>query len=161
MPNRSRFPPSSAEPASALVSLLTTLSAFHRSRIPRYGLSLGQYLGLRFVVTHAPVRISALARVALVSPPTATAFVDGMERRGWVRRSRSREDRRVVVVIPTPKALRTLHELDAEQRALFRRAFQRIPAQDRERAAVWLNEVGKVVEAELGTDGYRRREDRP
>ena len=136
-------------PGAALARLLMSLSAFHRAIIPSHGLSLGQYWGLRFVAVHEPVRMSALARIALVSRPTATAFVDGMERRGWIRRGRSPTDRRAVVLHLTPKAERVLQRIDAEQSRLFARAFARVSPSRRRQAVVWLDELGRAMEVEL------------
>lgn len=126
-----------------------SLSSFHRELITEQGLSLGQYIGLRFVAGNEPVRISALARSTLVSRPTATAYVDGMERRGWVRRIRSREDRRAVVLVLTAKARRSLRAIDAEQTRFFTRAFARLSPARRRQTVEWLHELANALDAQL------------
>ncbi len=147
--------PDTSGPAPALVGLLMSLSAFHRVIIPKHGLTLGQYIGLRFVAMNEPVRISALARSFLIARPTATAFVDGMERRGWARRGRSEEDRRAVVLRLTPKAYRTLRQIDAEQARFLAGAFARLPPTRRRQAVVGLTELGQALETELALRGSR------
>lgn len=145
--NRSRT--GTTEPVPALVELLMTLSAFHRALIPRHSLSLGQYISLRFIATHEPVRISALARMFVVAPPTATTFVDGMERRGWIRRERSATDRRAVTLKLTPKARRTLRQIDAALERFFEGAFARLPPSRRRASAAAIAELGRSLETEL------------
>lgn len=135
----------------ALVGLMMNLSAFHRELIPQRGLSLGQYIGLRFVQAHEPVRISVLAESSLVSRPTATAFVDGLERRGWVVRRRSSKDRRSVVLGLTAKARRTLEAIDREQARFVRRAFARLAPEGRRQTVEWLTELNGAIAEELAT----------
>jgi DNA-binding MarR family transcriptional regulator len=131
------------------------LSEFHRSVIPEHSLSLGQYIGLRFVAAKEPVRISVLARSFRIARPTATAFVDGMERRGWVRRVRSEDDRRAVVLRLTPKAHRTLGRIDIEQARFFQGAFARLSPARQRQAVRALEALGRAFEAELALYGRR------
>lgn len=147
--------PRPTEVFPTLVPLLSSLMVYQKSLIPRYGLSPGQYLGLRFIQYNAPVRISALARLSVVSRPTATALTDVMERKGWIHRVPSREDRRVIVLELTPKAERALKTIDEELMRFFARAFARIPSRRRKGAVVGLLDLGNALRAELASQGIR------
>lgn len=65
------------------------------------------------MLSRGPCNLSAIARQHSVSLPTVSKSVSHMENRGWVKRARSEEDRRVVFL-----------ELTVEGR----RAWQRITA---------------------------------
>ncbi len=153
MPHLPRVTPDERQAASIFIALLMNLSAYYRTAIPRYGLSLGQYTALRYIAANEPVRISALARFVTISRPTATAFVDGMERKGWVLRVRSEEDRRAIGLRLTPQASRALRELETEQAEFLARALARLPYGHRRETVKWLGEVNRALRAELMANG--------
>lgn len=62
------------------------------------GLTLSQYGLLEDLGGGHTARVQELAAGAGITPSTATRILDALERRGIVRRVRSREDRRVVTV---------------------------------------------------------------
>lgn len=63
---------------------------------------------LSVLVFGGPLPISRLAEVERVSPPAITKLVDALETASLVRRNRSTEDRRVVLVEATPAGRRLL-----------------------------------------------------
>jgi DNA-binding MarR family transcriptional regulator len=153
MPRLPRVTPEERKVASIFAALLMDVGAFYRTAIPRYGLSLGQYTGLRYIAANEPVRISALARCVTISRPTATAFVDRMERKGWVLRIRSEEDRRVIGLRLTPKASRLLWTLETEHAEFLARALARLPRGRRREVVTWLGEVDRALRAERAAHG--------
>lgn len=58
-----------------------------------------------------PVNLSELAELLGVSAPTTSNTVSSLEQRGWVIRSRSNEDRRIVNIELTPEGCEILGEL--------------------------------------------------
>lgn len=63
---------------------------------------------LSVLVYGGPLPITRLAEIERVSPPAITKLVDALEAANLVRRKRSPDDRRLVIVEPTPTGRRTL-----------------------------------------------------
>lgn len=66
--------------------------------------------------TDGPLSVSTLAEALDVSEASASGIAGRMERRGLVERRRAADDRRVVVVHPTPRADGVIDEIDATRR---------------------------------------------
>lgn len=60
-----------------------------------------QLMCLRTVITHGPLTATAISRDMHVSPSTVVGILDRLEDKGFVRRERGREDRRIVFVSVT------------------------------------------------------------
>jgi DNA-binding MarR family transcriptional regulator len=93
--------------ANGFVAALDTLAqAMRRARgaspYDRDLLTISQLSLLSPLWEGRVARVSDLACAASISPSTATRILDALERRGVVRRARSREDRRGVTVTLTP-----------------------------------------------------------
>lgn len=85
-------------------------------------LTLSQYGLLVPLAGGGAARVSELAAQAGVAPSTATRILDGLQRRGIVRRTRSRVDRRAVTVTLTEAGERLLgrhHDWMRERRLTF------------------------------------------
>jgi len=63
---------------------------------------------LSVLVYGGPLPITRLAEIERVSPPAISKLVDALEAGKLVRRNRSQQDRRVVLVEPTAAGRRTL-----------------------------------------------------
>src|SRR5947207_1369399 len=59
---------------------------------------------LRFVAHHSPVNVKAIAEALHITSSAATQLVDGLEAKGYLRRTESESDRRAVALTLTPKA---------------------------------------------------------
>lgn len=87
-----------------------------------HGLTPSQYNVLRILRGEGkPLPILEVADRMIAAVPGITGLVDRLEALGLVGRERSTEDRRVVFVAITPKALELLARLDAPVADLHRR----------------------------------------
>lgn len=78
------------------------------------GLEPQQYLmllAIRGLPDGAPAKIQSLADGLLVKHHSAVELIDRLEKHGYVRRARSREDRREVLVSILPKGQRILERV--------------------------------------------------
>lgn len=91
---------------SAAIHLLRRL----RTEDDPLGLTGPQLSALSVVVFRGPVSLGELARAEQVRPPTITRLVRRLEEEGYLTRERDPEDRRVVRVRPTERAVRLLEE---------------------------------------------------
>ena len=67
--------------------------------------------------------------------PDVTRLLDRMEKQGWVKRCRGKEDRRVVEVGVTESGLALLQRLDEPVQSLHREQFARLGEQSTARVA--------------------------
>lgn len=87
------------------------INEFSKRSVRTAGLTGPQLWTIKTVSEEAPVRVSDLARSMHLHPATVVGILDRLEVRGLVKRIRSTEDRRVVMV-----------ELTAQGHDLVRRA---------------------------------------
>lgn len=86
-----------------------------------YGLTPSQYNVLRILRGEGrPLPILEIASRTITVVPGITGLVDRLEQAGMATRVRCEQDRRVVYVEITPKALKTLESLDEPVRELHR-----------------------------------------
>jgi MarR family transcriptional regulator, organic hydroperoxide resistance regulator len=108
-------------------------------------LTLAQYYVLASLTGGRPLQISQLAELAGVSAPTATRLVDGLERAGLVRRRRSEEDRRTVLVSIT-SAGRTQYRRRQRQIAERRRQlYERLDPAERAQSERLLRHLAELI----------------
>ena len=62
------------------------------------------------VVFGGPLTLNELAKAEQVRPPTMSRVVEALVKEGLVRRETNRDDRRSVIISPTDKGTRILHE---------------------------------------------------
>ena len=79
-----------------------------RLLVRRCGLTVPQFLVLDAVVRGGEQSAGALARSVSLSPATVSGILNRLEERGLVERTRSRTDRRWVLIRPTGEARRVL-----------------------------------------------------
>jgi DNA-binding MarR family transcriptional regulator len=116
----------------AMLSLVRTNDQFgiRFSRLFReYGLTPSQYNVLRILRGEGgPLPCLEIADRLIAVVPGITGLIDRLEGLGLVTRERSTEDRRVVYVTITPKALDLLARLDEPVKALHRRLLGHLTA---------------------------------
>lgn len=115
MPTRFRGTPREVLALDTFIKLnraSETVAARLSSSCAELGLTLAQLGVLEALLHLGPLSPGELGRKLLRSNPNMTAVIDNLVRAGWVRRSRSGDDRRVVHVA-----------LTGEGRALIERGF--------------------------------------
>lgn len=112
-------------------------------------LTTHQYNVLRILRGSHPARLacSDIAERMIERDPDITRLVDRLEKRGLVKRSRSRQDRRVVEVSITDKGLVLVRGLDAHVQRLPKALLGRLGTERVEQLATLL----EAVISELGT----------
>jgi DNA-binding MarR family transcriptional regulator len=75
----------------------------------RRGILLSEYRALR-IIENGPDTLGNVSRQLGLTPATLTTLARGLEKRGWVHRTRSSTDRRASLLKATPKGLRVLRQ---------------------------------------------------
>lgn len=104
----SRQAPDAKDVADRLHSAAIHLLRRLRVEDKAMGLTAPRASVLSVLVFRGPVTMSALAEAEQVRPPTITRLIDGLERRGLVRRVSHAEDGRVQLVEATAAGKRLL-----------------------------------------------------
>jgi DNA-binding MarR family transcriptional regulator len=95
-------------------------------RLVKLGISMTHLHALTMLQHHGPLTMSRLAEMLDVSLSNATGIVDRLEDRGFVERVRVRDDRRIVLVQPTPAADVVLEQLDVLRSDMLEEALARL-----------------------------------
>lgn len=128
-------PRSSQAPAARVVADRLHSAAIHLLRRLRVedkamGLSAPRASALSVLVFRGPVTMSALAEAEQVRRPTITRLVDGLERRGLVRRVSGAVDGRVQLVAATAAGKRLLQRGRARRVQRLLQGIAHLPRQD-------------------------------
>ena len=110
------------------------------------GLTLSQYGLLEGLAGRRAARVQELAAAAGISASTATRILDALERRGVVRRTRSREDRRAVAVSLTERGDALLQSEREWLRGRQRAFYASLPAAEQELAPDLLVRLAALID---------------
>jgi DNA-binding MarR family transcriptional regulator len=138
-----------------LVAFETLAQAVRRARgavaqDPPERLTLSQYALLTSLAGGTDARVSDLASEAGIAPSTASRILDALERRDVVRRTRSPDDRRGVVVSLTDAGREALRRQDAWMRARQMTFFGDLTEAERDVVSDLLVRLADLIE-ELST----------
>ena len=129
---------------SAAIHLLRRV----RQEDERTGVSPGRLSALSVLVFGGPMRLTDLARVEQVKPPTMTRIVAGLETQGLVRRRAVPEDARAVRLEATPHGTKVMYEGRRRRVERLTRSLQTLSARDLQvlaRAAELMEHVAKTL----------------
>jgi DNA-binding MarR family transcriptional regulator len=104
---------------------------------------------------HDAMPMGRLAEILDVSMSSATGIIDRMEERGLVERVRVPDDRRVVLVQPTPAGLDLVDEAELVKSAVIISALERMTVEQIERLSVATTDLRAAIEAELAASPER------
>jgi DNA-binding MarR family transcriptional regulator len=106
-----------------------------------------------------PVAAGRLAEQTGLTTGAITTVLDRLERAGYARRVRDPNDRRRVLVEPTPDALEGAGDLYAEHIALSERSYQRYTEKELALLLEWVREGRELNEREAARLEARMRAD--
>jgi DNA-binding MarR family transcriptional regulator len=134
--------------ADALHSAAIHLLRRVRQEDARTGVTPGRLSALSVLVFGGPMRLTDLARIEQVKPPTMTRIVAGLEARGLVRRHAVAEDARAVRLEATPRGTKVMHEGRRRRVERLSRSLETLAAGDLQilaRAAALMNAIAKTA----------------
>ena len=134
--------------ADSLHSAAIRLLRGVRKEDVRSGLGPARLSALSVLVFAGPMRLSDLARIEQVRPPTMTKVVAGLEARGLVRRRADIEDARAVRMEATTRGKKLLQEGRRRRVARLAKALDGLSSDELDlvrRAAAVIERVSKTI----------------
>lgn len=113
----------------------------------QHNLTVPQLVCLSAVVNAGQVTVSEIARSVYLSASTVVGILDRLEKRGLVQRRRSRDDRRVVNVLPTAAGRELVKRAPSALHENFARSLSSLSESDQRSIATALQMVVNLMEA--------------
>jgi DNA-binding MarR family transcriptional regulator len=141
---------SDASPSEAFADawdafVLAVRRAQARGQKASEGLTLPQYYLLRPLDESPALALCDLADHAGIAAPTATRIIDGLERDGALRRERSSQDRRTVLVSLTSRGRRLLGRKRRELTQRRQRLYEQLDPAEREQSERLLRHLAELL----------------
>lgn len=133
---------------SALRRIVRAIDIQSRQLAAKCGLTGPQLVTLRAIGRLGPAPLSTLAKEVSIGQATFTGIIDRLERRGFVQRTRSTEDRRKVTVTLTEEGSRILREAPPLLQDKFRTELERLKDWERTSMLATLQRVAQMMDAE-------------
>lgn len=135
---------------SAYINLIRasdSIAAKASAQIESSGITLGQFAVLEALHHLGPMCQHTLAKKLLRSGGNITLVVDNLEKRGWVRRERQKDDRRMVQIHLTPKGARLIAKVFPEHAAAITKIMNELTEQEQEELRRIAGKLGHGAEA--------------
>ena len=110
-------------PLYNLVRTTSTYTEEMAKELKRYKLDTMKWRILMLLNDRSPSSVGELARRSVTKLPTLTRVLIRMENEGLIVRAAEENDRRIVQVTMTPKAVKTLKSVQAIGQKMFERVF--------------------------------------
>jgi DNA-binding MarR family transcriptional regulator len=137
------------EAVASLGRAVGSLRCAGSQRLVRLGISMTHFHVLTLLRHHDAMPMGRLAEILDVSMSSATGIIDRMEERGLVERVRVQDDRRVVLVRPTPAGLDLVDEAELVKSAVITSSLERMSVEQLERLSIATTDLRSAIEAEL------------
>jgi MarR family 2-MHQ and catechol resistance regulon transcriptional repressor len=124
-------------------SLVSKASA----QLEESGMTLGQFAVLEALHHLGPMCQHTLAKKLLRSGGNITLVVDNLEKRGWVRRERQKDDRRTVQIHMTPKGARLIAKVFPEHAAAITKIMNELTEGEQEELRRIAGKLGHGAES--------------
>jgi len=145
----------------ALARCAASVSRVSARDIQRYGLTQAQFAVLEVLYHKGPLALCTIGEKLLVTSGNITFVADQLERAGWLRRTRSREDGRVVVACLTKRGEALMARHFPSHAVTMEAAARPLTAREQASLTRLLKKWGKATaEGSEGRRGRRGRQER-
>lgn len=130
---------------SRFLAIHRHLRSYER-HMSEHGVRPRQFSLLRYLFENGPTTVGDFQHYQHTSPSTASALISQLEGKGFVTRSRSESDNRVVIVKLTPKGRHVAVKAPMGGLPLFRRQLLSLETDQLERMSLVLGEIMDLME---------------
>ena len=129
----------------AVESLIMGFAKAMRGVLRKNGLTPVQFLVLQWSATEGSSSMTALATFLGVRPQSVTPVIDSLVDGGWIRRERSKLDRRQTLLELSPDATRLMAAVRRGHIGRLKRSLGKFPASTLSRATEVLQETERAL----------------
>lgn len=148
------MPASSADVADRILHIIPLMMRTLAAELRQTGHTLSpSHFRLLAMLYERKWSLGELAQHDSVSPPTISRAISTLEDRGWVERSTSPEDGRVVLAELTPRGKAVLEDMHAKAQAWLAEALDKLEDAERERLMLGLEILSDVVFEKIAQSG--------
>ncbi len=162
MPANTRQATTAAKLWVVLARAHNSLASFVEQSVAREGIGLSDFMVLEVLLHKGSMTISAIGEKVLLAAPSMTSAVDRLERRGYVIRKNSKEDRRIRLVELTAEGRRFIEDVYERHARLLDRITEVLSPSERDQLRNLLKKWGLSVaghlEGQLGRSPADRRQ---
>lgn len=115
--------------------------------IRKYGLTRTEFGVLELLHHKGPQPIQQIGGKVLMSSGNITYVVDKLEKRGYVRRNASKEDRRLIYAEITEQGTEFIHEVFPRHAEVIEEAMSGLSEEEKRIAAELLKKLGRHAQA--------------
>jgi DNA-binding MarR family transcriptional regulator len=147
-PRPEKVSPQAFEAADRVHSAAIHLLRGLRIRDRESGIGPAQLSALSVLVFGGPKSLAELAQAEQVKPPTMSRIVAGLVRARLAQMATNKDDRRAIVINPTPKGVRLMHRARMRRVESLARAVAALPQPDvaaLRKAALMIEELSRGV----------------
>jgi DNA-binding MarR family transcriptional regulator len=130
--------------AQKLYQLLSAFHAKSKKLEKATGLTQERLDILHQLMVQGPKTINQLAELESVSAPAITRTIKALEKHGYVIKSRSKTDQRVVFVAPTRKSQQVIESLRIQQQKMVNDLLKSVADDELELVRKGLNVLGEI-----------------
>jgi len=109
-----------------------------------------QLVCLLAVIESGPLTATAISREISVSPSTVVGILDRLEEKGWIKRERSREDRRTVLVSATEEGREVARRAPSPLQKTLADALSALPELEQATITLSLERIVSLMETPTG-----------
>lgn len=129
---------------------ITRSIALHSRQLAAYSnITAPQLVCLRAVVENGPMTSTAISREIHVSPSTVVGILDRLEDKGWVRRERGREDRRIVFVSATDAGIKLAQDTPSPLQQKLADSLNDLPELEQATITMALERIVDLMESNV------------
>lgn len=161
MPTHYKGQPETERALSAFINFMRasdSLSARLDRTIEMGGLTHGQFAVMEALLHLGPLNQRELGRKLLRSGGNLTVVIDNLEKRGWVRRQREKEDRRIVVVSLTPSGRRLIAGVFPRHAQAITAEMNRLSPEEQEILRTLCRKLGTATVPKLAEPNHSSNE---
>jgi MarR family transcriptional regulator, 2-MHQ and catechol-resistance regulon repressor len=129
-----------------LIRAADSVASGTAAQLASHGLTVGQFGLLEALLHLGPLCQHALAAKLLRSGGNTTLVVDNLEKHGWVRRERQKDDRRMVRIHLTPQGRRLIERVFPEHARAVVRQMSRLKPAEQETLRRLARKLGRGAE---------------
>lgn len=127
---------------------ITRAIAVHSRQLATYNnVTAPQLICLSGIVENGPITATEISRKIHVSPSTVVGILDRLEDKGWIRRERGREDRRIVFVTATEAGAELVRVTPSPIQTTLSDALKDLPEAEQVAITTSLEKIVMLMEA--------------